>query len=184
MQVSQRAGDLAEVAALLRDLRASASAPGEHSVLRLPSHRVDFVFDLTDRRLAAGDVNDPVASKVLRHARAAALELAGNGPVGLVHGDLHPATVLSGPRARLVVVDPRPTWGDPGFDAVDWVLEGVADPAVLERRVEELAALVPGMSPRRVLGWCRALAARIAVPRMCAGRDDAETQFLAALAGS
>ncbi|WP_093802087.1 aminoglycoside phosphotransferase family protein [Streptomyces sp. Wb2n-11] len=182
VQVSQRAWNLAEVAVLLRDLRASAPAPGEHSALGLLSHRVDFVFDLTDRRLAAGDVNDPAASGVLRQARSAALELAGNGPVGLVHGDLHPANVLSGPGARMVAIDPRPTWGDPDFDAVDWVLEGVADPAVLEQRVEELAALVPGMSPRRVLGWCRALAALIAVPRMCAGRDDAETRFLMALA--
>jgi streptomycin 6-kinase len=182
VQMSQRAWDLAEVAALLRDLRASAPAPGEHSALRLLSHRVDFVFDFIDRRLAAGDLKDPAASKVLQQARAAALELAGNGPVGLVHGDLHPANVLSGPGARMVAIDPRPTWGDPDFDAVDWVLEGVADPAVLEQRVEELAALVPDMSPRRVMDWCRALAALIAVPRRCAGRDDAETQFLMALA--
>lgn len=184
VQVSQRAWNLAEVAALLRDLRDPAPAPGEHSVLRRLSHRVDFMFDLTVRRLAACDVNDPAVSKVLRQARAAALELAGNGPVGLVHGDLHPANVLSGPGARMVAIDPRPTWGDPDFDAVDWVLEGVADPAVLEQRIEELAALVPGMSPRRVMGWCRALAALNAVPRMCAGRDDTETQFLMALADS
>lgn len=99
-----------------------------------------------------------------------------------MHGDLHPANVLSGPGARMVAIDPRPAWGDPDFDAVDWVLERVADPAMLEQRVEELAALVPGLSPRRVVGWCRALAALIAVPRMCAGRDDAETRFLMALA--
>ncbi len=184
VQVSQRAWNLAEVAALLRDLRDPAPAPGQYSVLRPLSHRVDFMFDLTNRRLAARDVNNSAASKVLRQARAAALELAGTGPVGLVHGDLHPANVLSGPGARLVAIDPRPTWGDPDFDAVDWALEGVAEPAVLERRVEELAALVPGMSPRRVLGWCRALAALVAVPRMCAGRDDAETRFLMALADS
>ncbi|MFG1754161.1 hypothetical protein [Streptosporangium sandarakinum] len=30
---------------------------------------------------------------------------------------------------------------------------------------------------------CRALAALVAVPRMCAGRDDAQTRFLVALAG-
>jgi streptomycin 6-kinase len=182
VQVRQRAWDLVEVAALLRGLRVSAPAPGEHSVLRPLTHRVDFVFDLTDRRLAAADVNNPAASTVLRQARAAALELAGTGPVGLVHGDLHPANVLSGPDARMVAIDPRPAWGDPDFDAVDWVLEGAADFAVLEQRIEELAALVPGLSPRRVLGWCRALAALISVPRMCAGRDDAETQFLVALA--
>ncbi|MFJ5280934.1 aminoglycoside phosphotransferase family protein [Streptomyces parvulus] len=183
-QVSGRAWSLAEVAALLRDLRHPAPAPGEHSVLRRLSHRVDFMFDLTDRRLAARDVHDPAVANVLRRARAAALDLADTGPVGLVHGDLHPANVLSGPGARLVAIDPRPTWGDPDFDAVDWVFEGVADPAVLEQRVEELAALVPGMSPRRVMGWCRALAALVAVPHVCAGRDDAETRFLMALADS
>ncbi|MFI0037682.1 hypothetical protein ACH4NS_19665 [Streptomyces mutabilis] len=96
VQVSQRAWNLTEVAALLRDLRVSAPAPGQHSVLRHLSHRVDFMFDLTDRRLAARDVSDPTASKVLRQARAAALELAGTGPVGLVHGDLHPPTCCLG----------------------------------------------------------------------------------------
>ncbi|MEU9321710.1 aminoglycoside phosphotransferase family protein [Streptomyces sp. NPDC048295] len=179
----QLAWNVPEVAALLRDLRVSLPVPGEHSVLRPLSHRIDFLFDLTERRLAAARANGLVAPTVLGQARAAALELAASGPVGLVHGDLHPANVLSGPGARMVAIDPRPTWGDPDFDAVDWVFEGVADPTVLEQRIEELAALVPGMSPRRVLGWCRALAALIAVPRMCAGRDDAETRFLMALAG-
>ncbi|MFB7224861.1 aminoglycoside phosphotransferase family protein [Streptomyces sp. NPDC056227] len=181
--VRQLAWNLPEVAALLRDLRVSPPVPGEHSVLRPLSHRIDFLFDLTDRRLAAARANGVVAPTVLGQARAAALELAASGPVGLVHGDLHPANVLSGPGARMVAIDPRPTWGDPDFDAVDWVLEGVADPDMLEQRIEELAALVPGLSPRRVVGWCRALAALIAVPRMCAGRDDAETRFLMALVG-
>jgi streptomycin 6-kinase len=181
--VRQLVWNLPEVAALLRDLRASPPAPGEHSVLRPLLHRIDFLFGLTERRLAAARVKDLVDRAVLGQARVAALELAGRGPVGLVHGDLHPANVLSGPGARMAAIDPRPTWGDPDFDAVDWVLEGVADPVMLEERIEELAALVPGLSPRRLLDWCRALAALIAVPRLCAGRDDAETKFLMALAG-
>jgi streptomycin 6-kinase len=97
---------------------------------------------LTERRLAAARAKGLVARAVLGQARAAALELAGRGPVGLVHGDLHPANVLSGPGARMVAIDPRPTWGDPNFDAVDWVLEGVADPAVLEERIEELGRVL------------------------------------------
>ncbi len=40
VQVSRRAWNPVEVAALLRDLRASAPVRGEHSVLRLLSHRV------------------------------------------------------------------------------------------------------------------------------------------------
>ncbi|GHH88786.1 aminoglycoside O-phosphotransferase [Streptomyces sulfonofaciens] len=180
--VRQLIWHLPEVAALLRDLRVSPPVPGEHSVLRPLSHRIGFLFDLAARRLAAARTS-PVAPTVLGQARAAALELAAGGPVGLVHGDLHPANVLSGPGARMVAIDPRPTWGDPDFDAVDWVLGGVADPAMLERRIEELAALVPDLSPQRVLDWCRALTVLLAVPRMCAGRDDAETRFLMALAG-
>ncbi|MFJ1647213.1 aminoglycoside phosphotransferase family protein [Streptomyces sp. NPDC088258] len=182
--VRQLVRDVPEVAALLRNLRLSPPVvPGEHSVLRPLSHRIDFLFDLTERRLTAARTTGPVVPTVLGRARAAASELATSGRVGLVHGDLHPANVLSGPGGRFVAIDPRPTWGDPDFDAVDWVLEGAADPAVLERRIEELAALVPGLSPQRVLDWCRALSALIAVPRMCAGRNDAETRFLLALAG-
>ena len=180
----QLAWNLPEVAVLLRDLRVFSLVPGEQSVLQPLSHRIDFLFDLTDRRLAALSVQGLTAPAVLGQARAAALELAASGPVGLVHGDLHPANVLSGPGACMVAIDPRPAWGDPDFDAVDWVLEGVTGFAMLEQRIEKLAAMVPGQSSHRVLGWCRALAALIAVPRMCAGRDDEETQFLMALAGS
>ncbi|WP_277335339.1 aminoglycoside phosphotransferase family protein [Streptomyces sp. JH34] len=181
--VGQLAWELPEVAALLRDLRVSAPGPGKHSVLRPLSHRINFLFDLTERRLAAARANGVVAPTGLGRARAAALGLAATGTAGLVHGDLHPANVLSGPGARMVAIDPRPAWGDPDFDAVDWVLEGASGPAVLEQRIEELAALVPGLSPRRVLDWCRALAALNAVPGLCAGRDDAQTRFLMTLAG-
>ncbi|MFG2193668.1 aminoglycoside phosphotransferase family protein [Streptomyces sp. NPDC048639] len=184
--VTQPARRLPEVATLLRELRVSAQAPApatrEHSVVRPLSHRVDFLFGLADRRLAAAGASDVFDRAMLGRSRAAALDLAASGPVGLVHGDLHPANVLYGSAARMVAIDPRPAWGDPDFDAVDWVLEGVADFAVLERRIEKLAAMVPGQSPDRVVGWCRALAALNAVPGICARRHDAGTQFLIALA--
>ncbi|WP_345034676.1 aminoglycoside phosphotransferase family protein [Streptomyces sannanensis] len=180
--VKQLAWRLPDVAALLRDLRASSPVRGQRTVLRPLSHRIDFLFDLTDRRLAASEASGLLDSMVLDRARALALELADSGPVGLVHGDLHPANVLSGPGHRMVAIDPRPAWGDPDFDAVDWVLEGVADLAQLEQRIEQLATLVPGQSPDRVLGWCRATSVLNAVPRICARRDDAETRFLMNLA--
>ncbi|MCP9944259.1 aminoglycoside phosphotransferase family protein [Streptomyces somaliensis] len=173
---------LPEVAALLRDLRAASPAPGELPAVRPLSHRIGFLFDLAGRRLAAAGTGHPVGPAVLGRSRAAALELAADGPVGLVHGDLHPANVLSGPGARLVAIDPRPAWGDPDFDAVDWVLGGATGPAVLEERIGELASLVPGQSPDRVRGWCRALAVLNALPAIRARRDDAETRFLLSLA--
>ena len=52
----------------------------------------------------------------------------------------------------------------------------------MERRVEELSALVLGLSPDRLLGWCRALAALIAVPRICSRSNDVETEFVVSLA--
>jgi streptomycin 6-kinase len=175
---------LPDAAVLLRELRASPAQPGAHSVLRPLSHRVGFLFDLTGRRLSAAGVSGPIGPATLDRARTAAMELAAGGPVGLVHGDLHLANVLSGPGGRMVAIDPRPTWGDPDVDAVDWALDSVVDPGGLDRRIETLGALVPGLSPERVLGWCRSFAALIATPRICKGRHDPETAFLGALAGT
>ncbi|MFF3275082.1 aminoglycoside phosphotransferase family protein [Streptomyces chrestomyceticus] len=148
------------------------------------AQRVDFLFRLTSRRLAASGTSGLLDPAVLGRARGAALELASDGPRTLVHGDLHPGNVLSGPGSRMVAIDPRPAWGDPDFDAVDWVLDGVTTPAALEERVGELAALVPGQSPDRVLDWCRSLAVLNAALGICARRDDAKTRFLIALAGA
>ncbi|MFI2234661.1 aminoglycoside phosphotransferase family protein [Streptomyces chrestomyceticus] len=181
---------LPEVAALLRDLRAPAATPETPApVPETPlavqplAQRVDFLFHLTSRRLAAsgnGVLLDPAA---LGRARGTALELASDGPRTLVHGDLHPGNVLSGPGARMVAIDPRPAWGDPDFDAVDWVLDGATTLTALEERAGELAALVPGQSPDRVLGWCRSLAPLNATLGISTGRDDVKTRFLIALAG-
>ncbi|MFJ3706965.1 MULTISPECIES: aminoglycoside phosphotransferase family protein [unclassified Streptomyces] len=141
---------LAHVARLLVELR---SVTYDRSPQLAPlADRITFLYDLADRRGTA----DP---DLLSRGRAAALEMARTGPAdGLVHGDLHPGNVLIGAGGRLVAIDPRPALGDPDFDAVDWVIEGVEDEQQLERRIVELAALVPGMSAARVLGWCRATA--------------------------
>ncbi|WP_329560414.1 aminoglycoside phosphotransferase family protein [Kitasatospora sp. NBC_01266] len=175
---------LPQVAALLRDLRIPSPSGGQGSALPPLAHRVDFLFEMTDRRLSTAGLSNAFDPAVLKRSRAAALELAGGDTVGLVHGDLHQANVLSGPGPSVVAIDPRPTLGDPDFDAVDWVMAGVAEVADLERRVEELAALVPGQSPDRVLAWCRALAVVDVAPRLCAGRDDTGTRFLVTLARS
>ncbi|URN16600.1 MULTISPECIES: aminoglycoside phosphotransferase family protein [Streptomyces] len=175
---------LPEVAALLRELRAAPPPPGALPSVRPLSHRVGFLFDMARRRSAAGGAGGRIDPALLGRARAAALELAADGPAGLVHGDLHPANVLSGPGARLVAIDPRPAWGDPDFDAVDWVLGGATALPVLEERIEELAAAVPGLSPDRVRAWCRALAVLNAAPAVRARRDDARTRFLLSLSGA
>ncbi|WUG43283.1 aminoglycoside phosphotransferase family protein [Kitasatospora sp. NBC_00458] len=160
----------AEVAGMLAGLR---SAPVEGVALPPLAERVEFLVGLTERR-APG----LVPAELWKPAR----ELATGGPRALVHGDLHPANVLLGPDGP-VAIDPRPCLGDPDFDLVDWVLDGVTDAAALASRVDGLAALVPGADPGRVLAWCRAVAVLIAAPRVVAGRRDAETAFLRELGG-
>ncbi|GCD46547.1 aminoglycoside phosphotransferase family protein [Streptomyces paromomycinus] len=163
---------------------APAPLPERPPAVQPLAQRVEFLFRLTSRRLAASGTGGLLDPAVLGRARGAALDLASDGPRTLVHGDLHPDNVLSGPGARMVAIDPRPAWGDPDFDAVDWVLDGVTTFAALEERARELAALVPGQSPDRVLGWCRSLAVLNAALGICARRDDAKTRFLIALASA
>ncbi|MDY0815423.1 aminoglycoside phosphotransferase family protein [Kitasatospora purpeofusca] len=162
----------AEVAGMLAGMRSVPAPP--RAALPSLAERLDFLFDLTERRA-------PGVSTA--GARALARELTGDGgPVGLVHGDLHPANVLLGP-AGTVAIDPRACLGDPDFDLVDWALDGVAGPTALSARIAELTALVAGADADRVLAWCRAAAVLIAAPRVAAGRADAGTAFLRELAG-
>lgn len=87
-------------------------------------NRISFLFDLTERRLRARpDVSSRLPQELLDRSRDHALALAAGGPVGLVHGDLHPGNVLRTGRGA-VAIDPRPCLGDPAFDAVDWILVG------------------------------------------------------------
>ncbi|WP_371501923.1 aminoglycoside phosphotransferase family protein [Kitasatospora sp. NBC_00374] len=144
----------AEAGRLLTELRTPVELP---SGLPRLAERTGLIFDLARRR----DVPVP------EHCRRAARELAGTGPVGLVHGDLHTANVLVG-GPGLVAIDPRPCLGDPDFDLVDWAFDGVADPAGLTGRIEELTLLVPGSDGERLLAWCRALAPLLLAP----DRDD------------
>ena len=153
---------LPEVAALLRELRIPSPARGQGSVLQPLAHRVNFLFELTDRRLAGAGLSEVFAPAVLDRARAAALDLASGGTMGLVHGDLHPANVLSGPGQHMVAIGPRPALGDPDSDAVDWMMAGVEEFAELERSVEEFSSAGSrpncrsrtGLVPRRCCHGC------------------------------
>ncbi|GGL35358.1 aminoglycoside phosphotransferase family protein [Planomonospora parontospora] len=173
-----------QVSALLRSLRVK-EAPTELPPLR---ERVEFLFELTRRRLRSGPTTGGIdaaetggllrtAERLLDRSLPAALALTDGGPAGLVHGDLHPGNVLDGGARGLVAIDPRPSVGDPAFDAVDWVLGGGAAHA------EETAARLDLEDADRVTAWCRALAAVVAVPRLARGRHDDETARLLELAG-
>ena len=80
----------------------------------------------------------------------------GNGPVRLVHGNLHPGNVLrGGPGRGVVAIDPRPCLGDPAFDAVDWVLASGDAEAAVRNRIDRLAGYLDEVDADRVWAWCR-----------------------------
>jgi streptomycin 6-kinase len=218
---------LERVAELLAALRGHRPAPD--AALPTLAERVDFVFELTRRRIAAAVAHGPDARTappdgsaapgpvaygtiapgtvapsgtvapgtvapgsaisaavdpgLVDRSHAAARALAQSGPVFLVHGDLHAGNVLDAGEARgLVAIDPRPSVGDPDFDAVDWVLEGVRGAEQVEHRIRELADRVPGLDADRLRGWCRATAVLTAGPRAARGARDPHTALLLDLA--
>ena len=116
---------------------------------------------------------------------ALARQLAVEGPVGLVHGDLHPGNVLRGGENRgVVAIDPRPCWGDRASDAIDWMLYDVVDEQGLGRRIDWLVRNVPGVDSERVWAWCRAMAVIIAASMVARRDDDPVGEFLLAFAGT
>ncbi|WP_269857288.1 aminoglycoside phosphotransferase family protein [Streptomyces sp. RPT161] len=172
---------LAEVAGLLTAIR--GYRPGPDSALPTLAERVEFLFDLTLRRLAAAPSEPAVGRGLVERCRRAALRLADGGPNAVVHGDLHPGNVLDAGAGRaLVAIDPRPAVGDPDFDAVDWALSGATTPGVVEERTLRLADLVPGLAADRVRRWCQVSAVLMAVPRVIRGRDDPYTRLLVDMA--
>jgi streptomycin 6-kinase len=173
---------LADVAGLLTALRqvpgpdagGRAAAPGAGPLTApglgsLPSmaEGMAVMFDRTARRRADPRVAGLVPPGLVDRAQRLALALAADGPGGLVHGDLHPANVLDGgPGRGLVAIDPRPSVGDPDWDAVDWAMTRAASRAEMQDRIAQLARLVPGLDAGRVWGWCRAAAVVLAVGRL------------------
>ncbi len=173
---------LADVAGLLTAIR--GHPPGRGGGLPSLAERVEFLFDLTLRRLAAAPPGSALGRPVVERCRRAALRLADAGANTVVHGDLHPGNVLdAGPARGLVAIDPRPAVGDPDFDAIDWALSGASTRAVVEERARRLAELVPGLAAERVRRWCEVTAVLMAVPRVIRGRDDPYTRLLVDMAG-
>jgi streptomycin 6-kinase len=126
------------------------TAPGLASLPRM-TEGLAVMFDRTARRRADPRVAGLVPPGLVDHAQRLALALAADGPAGLVHGDLHPANVLDGgPGRGLVAIDPRPSVGDPDWDAVDWAMTRAASRAEMQDRIAQLARLVPGLDAGRV----------------------------------
>jgi streptomycin 6-kinase len=182
---------LADVAGLLTALRqvpepsAGRRPPADIDSLPTAADGLEIMFDRIERYRASPPVAALVPPGLVDRARRAARALAQSGPAALVHGDLHPANVLDGGPARgLVAIDPRPSLGDPDWDAVDWVMARAASHAQIQDRIAQLAALVPGLDGDRVWRWCLAAAVVLAVLRLRQHPPDAASGLLLDLAAS
>jgi streptomycin 6-kinase len=170
-----------EVAGLLAGLRETAS----YDAGQLPTlaQGMDSMFARIGGLASNPQVSPLVARHVLDDGYHRARELASDGPAGLLHGDLHLSNILRAGRSRgLVAIDPRPSVGDPTFDAIDWTLERATSMAEVHQRIERLSELVPGLDPGRLWGWCRATAAALAVLRLRRRPPDATTRLLLEMA--
>ena len=173
---------LEEVCPVLSGLWQEPTGLGAGSVLPQLRERAEFVFGMTQRRL---DLHPAVSRRVppelVERSRRLASALAVEGPVRLLHGDLHAGNVLrGGDRCGLVAIDPRPCLGDPAFDAVDWVLADGGSEQAVQQRIAWLAGHLEGLDPGRAWAWCQATAVVIAVTLLISrGEDPASEEMLA-----
>ncbi len=170
-----------EVAELLTGLRQTAN----YDAGQLPTmaQGMESMFSRIGGLLSNPQVSAVVARQVLDDGYHKARELASNGPTGLLHGDLHLSNILRAGRSRgLVAIDPRPSVGDLTFDAIDWTLDQITSIAEVHGRIERLSKLVPGLDPDRLLGWCQATGAALAILQLHRRPPDATTQLLLEIA--
>jgi streptomycin 6-kinase len=125
--------------------------------------RVEFVFELWDRRRRTLREESPIDAAVWVRCREAALDLATEGD-SLLHGDLHPGNILrSGDGSRIVAIDPRPCIGDPAMDLTDLAMAGAASEADIRRRCRQLADMADPINVDRLWRWCCNFAPIVAV---------------------
>lgn len=173
-----------ELAALLHALHEDGPPRSSARPLRA---RIDALFESgTANYLRRPDLETVVPRDLYEQGRQAAESLADRPPCrqAALHGDLTPANVLDGGIDRgLVAIDPAPCWGDPAFDVVDLLFWQTDDEETLTQRAAELGTLTD-LPAERILGWCAAFAAMVALEQAEGSiADDAESSRIAMLVG-
>ncbi|WP_051298284.1 aminoglycoside phosphotransferase family protein [Arthrobacter castelli] len=149
-----------EVTGLIADLFGRQRVPPSN----VPSgrERVDFVFELWDRRRRAL-ADPPISTEVWHRCHTAARDMAGDGD-SLLHGDLHPGNILRvGDGRGIVAIDPRPCIGDPAMDLVDLAMTGTTSETQIRSRCRQLAGIADPIDADRIWSWCRSFAPLMAV---------------------
>jgi streptomycin 6-kinase len=173
--------DLETVAELIGGLHVSAVPDRSFPPL---ADRVGYLFEASTAiyRRSPETVRLVPPELYERGRRLAGRLVDGTAPAAVLHGDLTPRNVLDGgPERGLVAIDPAPCLGDdPAFDAVDLLLWQASDLATIEARAGRLAAALHA-DPERLLGWCAAFAAMVAL-ELAESPDRPEDRFAALLA--
>ena len=166
--VSSTYPDLASVAELLTSLHTSSVPEPSYPTV---AQRVAYLFDASTKLYHRHpELTALVPPELYERGRRLATRLAQDAsPSVLLHGDLTPSNLLDGGAERgLVAIDPAPCLGDPAFDAVDLLCWQADDLATIQARAGWLAAAT-GLDPVRLLGWCTAFAAMIALEHASQG---------------
>lgn len=155
--------DLASVAELLTSLHTTGIPDPSYPPL---SDRVEYLFNAGTRPYERRpDLADVVAPELYERGRQLATRLVERvSPTALLHGDLTPNNILDGGNERgLVAIDPAPCLGDDlAFDAVDLLLWQASDIDMIAGRGDQLAPAI-GVEASRLLDWCTAFAAMVAL---------------------
>jgi streptomycin 6-kinase len=150
------------VVKLVASLQSQGSA---RQPFRPVSEHIAYLFEASKRLYDwKPELVDLIPRDVYERGRKLAMRLAENAPrTVLLHGDLTAVNILDGGVDRgLVAIDPSPCLGDPAFDVVDLVFWLADDAATIELRAEQLALGI-GADADRVLAWCSAFAAMVAL---------------------
>jgi streptomycin 6-kinase len=170
------------LAALVTSLQQGALDPSYPSL----TDRVAYLFDSgTKPYERTPEVGDALPRELYDRGRVLALRMAADAaPTVLLHGDLTPVNVLDGGAERgLVAIDPAPCLGDPAFDAVDLVFWRAQHVDEIAERSRQIAPAI-GADGNRILEWCIAFAAMVAVELVEAhGTSRPELEPLVELAG-
>ncbi|WP_429130701.1 aminoglycoside phosphotransferase family protein [Ensifer sp. 4252] len=99
---------------------------------------------------------------VLAHSLAAAEALFSDPyPAVVLHGDIHHGNILDFGARGWLAIDPKPVYGDPGYDYANLFcnpeLAVVTEPGRLQRHLA-IVAVATGLAPRRILSWVLAYA--------------------------
>src|SRR6266516_5496234 len=155
--------DMQSVAELLTSLHTTGVPDPSYPPL---AHHIEYLFNSgTQPYKRRPELVDVVPPKLYERGRQLATRLVEPvSPTALLHGDLTPNNILDGGNQRgLVASDPAPCLGDDlAFDAVDLLFWQAEDVDMIVARAEQLTPAID-VDARRLLDWCTAFAAMVAL---------------------